>query len=440
MENNCGIIGLREDEIELELGLSIGGSFGKAEKLKPIKKESKPRNNSVADLGESVVLDPQTKREIQALRRQEAKKKREEKQQKRRTIISSRGHQNAEFRCKDSDVDATEERECKKNKVEEFSGNVNLNLSAEQNNPLVCPVIPVRVPYPCSYPQVHYVPIVNGFAYPCVNAMPCWDGGAGNDKGLVQPMPGNSGVRPIQAGKESGVNDGNGYDSEQNSSRDERNRKRRSNGSPMCSSSVVSDLQSSSNQGGCSSETGTHTSCCQLEQPQMNCSVASNLKGQSEQSATSHQMDSAQSTDKSTNGIDKTASWKVTGSTPSNPKEEPKPETQPNPKSKPVSTNETPTTTSTKDTRGDMGKTPKPLTPNHDGILSLRNMPCVSTTGNGPNGKTINGFLYRYTKSEVSIICVCHGSSFTPAEFVQHAGGSDVSHPLRHITVIPSAY
>ncbi|XVF21338.1 hypothetical protein REPUB_Repub12eG0082200 [Reevesia pubescens] len=428
MENKCGIMGLREDEIELELGLSIGGSFGKAEKLKPIKKESKPNNNSVADLGESLVFDPQTKREIQALRRQEAKKKREEKQQKR----SSRCHQNNE-------VDVTEERECKKNKVEEFSGNANPNLNTELNNPLVCPVIPVRVP--CPYPQVQFVPLANGFAYSCVNPVPCWGDGAGNEKSVEQPMAVNGGFRPFQTGQESGVNTGNGYDSEQNSSRVERNRKTGSNGSPAYSSSVVSDIQSSSNQGGCSSETGTHTSHYQLEHPQMNCSVASNLKGQSEQSATSHQMDSALSIDKPRKGIERTPSLKANESTSSNQKKEPKPESQPDLNSKPVLTNETTTTTTlTKDTKGNMGKPPNPENPIHDDILALRNMPCVSTTGNGPNGKTINGFLYRYTKSEVSIICVCHGSSFTPAEFVQHAGGSDVSHPLRHITVIPTAF
>ncbi|KAJ8559387.1 hypothetical protein K7X08_003445 [Anisodus acutangulus] len=69
----------------------------------------------------------------------------------------------------------------------------------------------------------------------------------------------------------------------------------------------------------------------------------------------------------------------------------------------------------------------------------LSRMLCVSTTGNGPNGKTINGFLCKYNiKTDISIVCVCHGNSFTPSEFVEHAGGVDVSHPLRYITVIPS--
>ncbi|CAD5179582.1 unnamed protein product [Musa acuminata subsp. malaccensis] len=65
-------------------------------------------------------------------------------------------------------------------------------------------------------------------------------------------------------------------------------------------------------------------------------------------------------------------------------------------------------------------------------------MPCVSTRGDGPNGRRIEGFLYKYKKGEeVRIVCVCHGSFLTPAEFVKHAGGGDVTHPLRHIVVNP---
>lgn len=69
----------------------------------------------------------------------------------------------------------------------------------------------------------------------------------------------------------------------------------------------------------------------------------------------------------------------------------------------------------------------------------MEDMPCVSTTGDGPNGKRIEGFLYRYRKGEgVRIVCVCHGSFLSPAEFVKHAGGGDVEHPLKHIVVSPS--
>ncbi|KAI7747470.1 hypothetical protein M8C21_030743 [Ambrosia artemisiifolia] len=76
----------------------------------------------------------------------------------------------------------------------------------------------------------------------------------------------------------------------------------------------------------------------------------------------------------------------------------------------------------------------------HQQAALLDRMPCVSTTGNGPNGKTVSGFLYRYTKQEVSIVCVCHGHSFSPAGFVEHAGGVDVANPLKHITIFPAAF
>ncbi|XP_042951082.1 ninja-family protein AFP3-like isoform X5 [Carya illinoinensis] len=72
-----------------------------------------------------------------------------------------------------------------------------------------------------------------------------------------------------------------------------------------------------------------------------------------------------------------------------------------------------------------------------NGMDVMKQMPSVTTTGDGPNGKRIEGFLYRYTKSQVSIVCVCHGSSLSPAEFVKHAGGKDVKNPLKQITVFP---
>ncbi|KAJ0981963.1 hypothetical protein J5N97_010218 [Dioscorea zingiberensis] len=69
----------------------------------------------------------------------------------------------------------------------------------------------------------------------------------------------------------------------------------------------------------------------------------------------------------------------------------------------------------------------------------MEEMPCVSTKGDGPNGRRVEGFLYKYRKGEeVRIVCVCHGSFLTPAEFVKHGGGGDVDHPLRHIVVNPS--
>lgn len=85
------------------------------------------------------------------------------------------------------------------------------------------------------------------------------------------------------------------------------------------------------------------------------------------------------------------------------------------------------------------GKPPKPQIQTQNSVASFEQMPCVSTTGIGPNGTKIvtTGFLYRYSNLEVSILCVCHGRSFSPAEFVKHGGGGEVSHPLKHITVLP---
>ncbi|KAH6830336.1 hypothetical protein C2S53_007502 [Perilla frutescens var. hirtella] len=76
--------------------------------------------------------------------------------------------------------------------------------------------------------------------------------------------------------------------------------------------------------------------------------------------------------------------------------------------------------------------------PNESLKDAMFDMPYVSTKRDGPNGHKIEGFLYRYKKGEeVRIVCVCHGSFLTPAEFVKHGGGGDVEHPLKHIVVNP---
>ncbi|KAK6157833.1 hypothetical protein DH2020_012081 [Rehmannia glutinosa] len=70
------------------------------------------------------------------------------------------------------------------------------------------------------------------------------------------------------------------------------------------------------------------------------------------------------------------------------------------------------------------------------GTNSLEDMPCVFTKGDGPNGRRVDGILYKYGKGEeVRIMCVCHGSFHSPAEFVKHAGGTDVNNPLKHIVL-----
>lgn len=70
----------------------------------------------------------------------------------------------------------------------------------------------------------------------------------------------------------------------------------------------------------------------------------------------------------------------------------------------------------------------------------LRQMPSVATTGDGPNGKRIEGFLYKYRSGQVCIVCVCHGSFLSPSEFVMHAGGKEVANPMKHITVFPNSF
>lgn len=75
-----------------------------------------------------------------------------------------------------------------------------------------------------------------------------------------------------------------------------------------------------------------------------------------------------------------------------------------------------------------------------DVMEKLRQMPTVTTTGDGPNGKRIEGFLYKYRSGEVCIVCVCHGSFLTPKEFVIHAGGKEVANPMKHITVYPVSF
>lgn len=215
--------------------------------------------------------------------------------------------------------------------------------------------------------------------------------------------------------------------------------------------------------GGCSSDTRSHSSHSPPEQLKLQNSKADDTKGQSEHSTSPHRK-TAQVYDEMTNcptnsGKPKTSSKDAQCSPPTNcttnfvqqtalsnavdcspakPKEEVATELHGASSQNPVSTTENLSPTGSKESKKDVGKPPKPQIQSQN-TPSLPHMPCVSTTGNGPNGKTINGFLYRYTKTEVSIVCVCHGTSFSPAEFVLHAGGTDVSQPLKHITVIPSA-
>jgi Tify domain binding domain len=57
------------------------------------------------------------------------------------------------------------------------------------------------------------------------------------------------------------------------------------------------------------------------------------------------------------------------------------------------------------------------------GSGSSADLPWVTTTGLGPNGKTISGVTYRFGpgKEQLRIVCACHGTHLSPEEFVHHA-------------------
>ncbi|KAL0535642.1 hypothetical protein IC582_029983 [Cucumis melo] len=82
----------------------------------------------------------------------------------------------------------------------------------------------------------------------------------------------------------------------------------------------------------------------------------------------------------------------------------------------------------------------KALMEGDKGMDVMRTMPSVSTIGDGPNGRKVEGFLYKYMKGQVCIVCVCHGSFLTPTEFVKHAGGKEVANPLKHIHVCCTSF
>ncbi|KAL8136894.1 hypothetical protein V2J09_002895 [Rumex salicifolius] len=55
------------------------------------------------------------------------------------------------------------------------------------------------------------------------------------------------------------------------------------------------------------------------------------------------------------------------------------------------------------------------------GSGSLPNLPWVSTTGPGPNGRTISGVTYRFSANQIKVVCACHGLHMSPEEFILHA-------------------
>ncbi|OVA07924.1 Ninja [Macleaya cordata] len=479
------ILEAKEDEIELSLGLSIGGgrSFRKF--------DQKPSSMSSSITFDSKFFE------------NELRKKREMKQiYKKDGIFGER----KSFDLVNKEKEEGSEQICKKLKVEDVGIDENALNQKNPNNPvyssLPFPVLPMQY----GFQPMQYVPFGTGFNFP-YQMMPCWvpPSSTVDDKNVVQPIACKP-FRPFQFSN-SVVNHNlpmENCDSDHNVSKCSGVKDTESSGSGGNSSSAVSDHRSGSHLGNEIGSRSNH-SPPPSDQPHLHDAVMSDVHIQSDHSISSdplksslvakeaNPLKSSLVAKEANTNFDKLISSNTAQSNLSKTEDEPTSITNPLPISnKPISNTDLrphflPPLQQLKGPSVDNYKPPKPRPPhqskgsNEDSnnpllppsphhlkvpdeetnqlkkpneetnqspkspsqppkIQPLPKMPCVSTVGNGPNGKTITGFLYRYTKTEVSIICVCHGSSFSPAEFVKHAGGTDVSHPLKHIVVVPSAF
>uniref|UniRef100_A0A7N0TQ15 Ninja-family protein n=1 Tax=Kalanchoe fedtschenkoi TaxID=63787 RepID=A0A7N0TQ15_KALFE len=444
-----------EEEIELSLGLAIGGSC-----KKPVRAE-KQMGEAPAS-GESD-MDLVKRREMQALRRQEARRKREEKKQMKRGVLRQRNClTNQQVRnggravvdggnVGESDGD---ERALKREKTESGVQPQTAKSyavdGADQSSPNACEFTRSEQPAPAcassasayafpiyAYPPLQYVPFANGFAYPCIAPVYRPESDATTKSAAAQTVS----FRPFLGGNRNSDVNSLGGAAAVNARSDEGNGKAVSNGSVGCCSSAISENRSiSSPQDGSSTDSGSHWSCAKSGKTEMNSSSGSDVAGSCKRKALSNPS-ATTNADKANNAPPASAMQPA----PTKVSKQDTAVVEPKPANIPISRTASlpqPKTPATKDSKVDSidpGKPPKPqAVENQETNSPLSQMPCVSTTGNGPDGKTITGFLYKYsTRAEVSIVCVCHGESFSPAEFVSHAGGVDITHPLRHITVVP---
>ncbi|KAK6940499.1 Ethylene-responsive binding factor-associated repression [Dillenia turbinata] len=339
-----------EQDIELSLGLSIGGIFKK--KKEETTEEEINDNGCDSDklyrgfscVRNNVLEERETKREIHALRRQEAKRKREEKQHKR---AISRMPKMGETSSSHSGI------------VDFFNLTSNQNLIQEPNsNPTTAP-IPVL-------PMQYYVPIMNGYAnaFPCV--MPCWPQQQNGEKNVVHPVACRSfSPATMNLGSSSNCLQGHCESAEQTS-----------NGS------VISEQRcaSASPQGGSSSDTGSHLS---------NHSKTENLFTET----VLHPLD------EHAGAVEKAGIYNEKATSLTAVENKNMLEAQADQIDKVKSSGGSPSHTPLNVSTGDIGTSSNSQPQKHLNPALLK-MPCVSTTGNGPNGKTITGFLYRYTKTE----------------------------------------
>ncbi|KAL9673283.1 hypothetical protein QQ045_029539 [Rhodiola kirilowii] len=446
-----------EEEIELSLGLAIGGGCKKRLRLEDRVCEVPENGEAGGKEGEQEQeqVDLVKRREMQAQRRQEARRKREEKKHMKRgglkVVRNSSMNQKVDDGVIVEESDGAE-RALKREKIEsglqpqatnsdgvegadQSCSNASEFITSEQAAPASAFAFPIY-----AYPPFQYVPFANGFAFPCVAPSVYRAESDGTNKSAP---PQTVSFRPFLGGKKSNDVNLRGAAATVNGRNCEGNVKDLSNGSLCCCSSAISENRSISSQDGSSSDSGSHLSCPKSGKTELHSASGSDLPGTSKRKALSNPSTTTDA-EKANNAPPATAFQPTPAKVSKQDTSvvEQKPAKIPILRSTSLPQPKTPITKDNKVDSNNPGKPPRPQPVDNQKTSSpLSQMPCVSTTGNGPDGKTITGFLYRYnTTAEVSIVCVCHGESFTPAEFVKHAGGIGVSHPLRHITVVPSAF
>ncbi|KAL6500000.1 hypothetical protein OROGR_027910 [Orobanche gracilis] len=390
MGEKCGVLEVtkttnedeKSDDFELSLELSIGGGkYGKSEKI-----EGSNHNNdnycgiSRSDCSREPVWDLHRRKEIQAFfRRQEARRKREEKLKRPRRVGLFENNNNNN---KMPEAQQRLQPGIGDRGTGEIYGFIGEKIRNNGNDELGLSL----------FTENKNVEIRDCLLYPKVQYLPPSSYGYGEGEAV-------------------------------------------SNGSLERSSSAVSDYQSTSHKGGTSSDTGSHSTPSRLNQHHI---ISGN---EFDQHLTSNGSSCQTEPDRHLGGRPTTRVAPLSNSLSSRGPFSDKPKVVSTDESRPDQPNNNNNACSTSYNRSP----PRPEQtigggPGGDKSVKPLKMPCVSTTGNGPNGRTVRGFLYKYTKTEVSIVCVCHGSSFSPAGFVEHAGGVDISHPLKHITIVRSAF
>lgn len=262
-----------EDEFELSLELSIGGCYGKSDNPKnvegktrdPSEENDKSDNSNNHGLSRSdfscgtkdvgaengcEFVDLQKRRGIQASRRREIRMKREEKLKKSRglnggglledkLILQAQQFQarvqDRETREKDG-ISEDSARKKEKNGTKKVVEDLNISLFTE-NKISGTEFASQQMQTQFLFPQVQYLPIGNGLAYPWV--FPLWGPnvveGEKNEKNVFRPVANRIGSRNSSIGCDSG--------------NEPENQEALSNRSVERSSSVVSDHLSTSQKG-----------------------------------------------------------------------------------------------------------------------------------------------------------------------------------------------